>query len=119
MPASLNSVHLIGNIGSDIDLRSMPSGDPVADFRLAMNTHTIKKDGVREDHVEWITVVVFGNNAKVCHENLRKGSMVFIDGRLMTDEFTSKEGTRVRKTKVVVRSIQFLSKYGPIEKDDK
>lgn len=97
--ASLNKVCLIGNLGKDPEMRFLPSGDPVANFSLAVNESWKGKDGERHEKVEWIAVEVLGPLAKIVGDYCQKGKQVYLEGSLTTQEW-EKDGVKHTKTKV-------------------
>lgn len=102
----MNSVNIIGRIGSDIELRSTPSGKPVAEVNLAVD------DGYGENKkTAWIGVTMWGKTAEIASQYLSKGSQVGITGRLSQDEWTDKDsGKKQRKTKVTADNIYFIGR---------
>ncbi len=99
----VNKVILIGNLGADPDVRYMASGDPVANIRLA--TGDVWKDrntGEQKERTEWHRVVFFGKLAGVVEQYLRKGSKLYVEGRLQTRQWTDQNGQDRYTTEVVV-----------------
>lgn len=98
MAGSLNRVSLIGYVGADPEIRRTSTGAPVANFRLATSdTWRDKNSGERKEFTEWHTIVVFGNNdqpglAGIIEQYVRKGSHVFIEGKLRTRKWQDKDG---------------------------
>ena len=91
--ASLNKVILIGHLGADPEMRSLPDGTPVASLRVATTeTWKDKTSGERREATEWHRVVFFGRVAEVAAQYLRKGSQVYVEGRLQTRKWQDKEG---------------------------
>ena len=107
---SVNNVSLLGNIGSDIELRSTPNGNSVISFSLATNEKYTTKQGEKKEHTEWHNIVAWQNLAEVTSNFCKKGSQVFIEGKLETKEYQNKEGVKVYKTQVNAKQIQFLDK---------
>ncbi len=99
----LNSVHLIGRLGKDPELRYTPAGNPVAHFSLAVDD-SYKKDAPPL----WINIVVWNKPAEACHEFLKKGSLVFVGGRLSIRAWEDKDGARHTATEVIANTVQFL-----------
>jgi len=100
--ASINKVILIGNLGADPDVRYMANGDPVARVRIA--TTEVWKDrntGEKQERTEWHRVVFFGKTADVVKQYLRKGSQIYVEGKLRTNKW-QKEGVDHYTTEVVV-----------------
>jgi single-strand DNA-binding protein len=110
--ASINKVILIGNLGSDPEVRFLPSGQPVANFNIATTERWSGKDGNPGEKTEWHRIVVFGKQAENCKEYLRKGRQVYIEGRLQTREWQNKEGQKQRTTEIIAQTVQFLGGPG-------
>lgn len=106
--ASLNKVFLIGNLTKDPVVRKMPSGEDVADMRLAVSRRFRDRTGKDRDETLFINVTVFGNRAAVVGKYLRLGSPVLIEGRLKLDEWTDREGKRQSRISVVAENFEFL-----------
>lgn len=99
--ASLNKVILIGNLGADPETRYAPSGDAICNLRIA--TTEVWKDkasGERREATEWHRVVFFGRTAEVAAQYLRKGSQVYIEGRLQTRKWQDKDGQERYTTEI-------------------
>lgn len=107
MPA-LNRVQLIGNLGKDPETRYTPTGKKVAHFSLAVNRRW-KSAGETKEYTEWINVEAWGRLGEVVQEYLKKGSLVYIEGRLQTDRYEDKGETKYY-TKVVALGLQFLDR---------
>src|SRR4030095_3800252 len=106
MPA-LNRVQLIGRLGKDPEGKFTPTGKRVAHFSVAISNHWKTKEGEVKEHTEWVNVEAWGRLGEVCQEYLKKGSTVFIEGRLKTDKYEDKGETRYF-TKVVALALQML-----------
>lgn len=113
MSASLNQVTLIGNLGSDPELRFTPSQKPVANFSLATNEYRKDDKGERHDHTEWHRIVVWGQQAEACQKFLHKGSQVAILGRLQSSKWTGKDGQHRQNVDIVAHQVLFLDKGPP------
>ena len=110
---SLNKVMLIGNLGSDPELRHTPNGQAVASFSLATNETWGGRDGsAPQERTEWHRIVVWGRTAEVCNEYLRKGSKVFLEGRLQTRQWQDQQGNKRSTTEVVVQNMVMLGGRG-------
>lgn len=108
MTQGLNKVQLIGNLGADVKLNHTHSGTPVSNFRLATgNVHT-DRDGVRQEDTEWHRLVAFGPLAEIANEYLKKGSKVYVEGRLQTKPYMGSDGVERQNTEIVISSIVFL-----------
>jgi single-strand DNA-binding protein len=100
----LNQCQFIGRLGADPETRRMANGDPVVNLRLAVSERWRDKSGERQERTEWITVVIFNENiAKVAEQYLRKGSMLFVSGKLQTREWQDKEGQKRYSTEIVLQ----------------
>ena len=106
--ASINKVILIGNLGSDPEVRFTPGGSAVANFNIATNESWKDKNGQDQERTEWHKIVVWGKQAENCGEYLSKGRPVYIEGKLQTREWTDKDGNKRYTTEVVAQTVQFL-----------
>lgn len=106
--ASLNKVMLIGNLGRDPEIRYMPSGDALANLNLATTDAWKDKGGEKQERTEWHRIVMFGKLAEIAGEYLRKGSQVYIEGRLQTRKWTDKSGMDRYTTEIVADRMQML-----------
>lgn len=104
---SLNKVLIIGNLGSDPDIRYLPSGKPATSFRIATNRQ-YKIEGELRKEVEWFSVVAFGRLAEICSEYLRKGKPVFIEGRMKTRNWTDANGAVHYRTEVIAEGMRLI-----------
>jgi single-strand DNA-binding protein len=107
---SLNKVLLIGNLTRAPELRYTPSGTAVADLRLAVNRNYSTQSGEKREETCFLTVVVWGKQAESCGEYLDKGSQIFVEGRLQTRDWESKDGQKRSATEVVAERVQFMSR---------
>jgi len=112
MPASLNRVFLIGNLTRDPELRYLPSGQAVATFTIAVNRVYNSQTGEKKEDTSFIRVVVWARRAEVCNEYLKKGSPVFVEGRLQSRSWEAQDGTKRSSIEVVANNVQFLSRGG-------
>lgn len=112
--ASLNRVLLIGNLTRDPEVRYTPSGTAVGDLRMATNRKYKTASGEMRDETCFVSVVVWGRQAENCGQFLRKGSSVFVEGRLQYREW-EKEGKKFNRLEVVAGTVQFL---GPARKGE-
>ena len=113
----VNKVILIGNLGRDPDLRYLPSGDPVAKFTLATNSRWKDKEGQWQDRTDWHNIVVFKRQAEICNEYLKKGSPVYIEGRIQNRSWEDKDGNKKYMTEIVAQSINLLGRKGEPEEE--
>lgn len=105
---TLNKVFMVGNLARDPDLRHTPSGTPVTEFRLAVSDSYTTSSGQKHDRTCFIDVVSWRKLAESCAEYLKKGSPVFVEGRLEQDTWTTSEGQRRSRIRVVAYSVQFI-----------
>lgn len=105
MAGSVNKVILVGNLGRDPEIRSMQSGEEIAQLSLATSeTWKDKASGERKERTEWHRVVIFNENlVKVAKSYLKKGSKVYIEGSLQTRKWTDKDGAEKYTTEVVLQ----------------
>ncbi len=106
----VNKVILIGRVTADPEMRSTGSGTPVANLRLVTNSYSGKEaDGTRKEHSEFHSLVLFGRLAEIAGDYVRKGRLVYADGRLQTRSWEDPEGRKRYSTEVIVDSLQLLS----------
>lgn len=108
--ASANRVILLGNLTKDPELRYTNSGVAVTDLRLAVNRVQYQKDGQRKESTDFIPIVVFAKSAEAAATYLRKGSPVFVEGRLQTREWTANDGQKRSVLEVVADRVEFLGR---------
>lgn len=110
---SVNKVLLIGNLGRDPELRYLPSGQTVANFSVATTERFKGRDGQMKEATEWHNIVVYGKQAELCGQYLKKGRQVFVEGRLATRQWDAKDGSGKRsRTEIVALRVQFLGARG-------
>ncbi len=113
MARGINKVILIGHLGQDPEVRALPSGSSIANLRIATTeSWKDKQSGEFKEQTEWQTVVLFGRTAEVAAEYLKKGSQVFIEGRLRTRKWQDKEGKDRYSTEIVGNDMQMLGGRG-------
>jgi len=106
--ASVNKVILIGNLGRDPETRYTTGGDAVTNLRIATTETWKDKAGEKQEKTEWHTVVLFGRQAEIAGEYLKKGRPVYVEGRLQTRKYTDKEGVEKYSTEIVGDRMQLL-----------
>lgn len=104
---SVNKAILVGNLGRDPELRYTQSGQPVCTFSIATSESWGKGDD-RQEKTEWHNVVIWARKGEVAAEYLKKGSKVYIEGRIQTRKWQDKDGKDCYTTEVVARDMQFL-----------
>jgi len=113
MARGINKVILIGYLGADPETKSMPSGTSVANLRLATTEgYKDKQSNEWQERTEWHNVALFGRLAEVAGEYLRKGSQVYIEGRLRTRKWQDKQGNDRYSTEIVANDMQMLGGRG-------
>ncbi|GAB2904676.1 single-stranded DNA-binding protein [Paraburkholderia jirisanensis] len=111
--ASVNKVILVGNLGADPEVRYLPSGDAVANIRLATtDRYKDKTSGENKEVTEWHRVSFFGRLAEIVSEYLKKGSSVYIEGRIRTRKWQAQDGTDRYSTEIVADQMQMLGGRG-------
>lgn len=120
---SVNKVVIVGHIGADPETRFTPSGTAVANFNIATNESRKSAEGEFVDHTEWHSCVLFGKRAEFAGEYLKKGQLVYIEGKLQTRSWEDDGGTKKYKTEVMGNEITMLGKKtgagGSSKGDDK
>jgi single-strand DNA-binding protein len=106
MPA-LNRVQLIGRLGRDPESHFTPTGKKVAHFSVAVSNQWNGNDGEVKEYTEWVNIEAWGRLAEVCQEYLRKGSLIYLEGRLKTNKYEVNAEPRYF-TKVVASALEFL-----------
>jgi len=99
----LNQCSFIGNLGADPEIRSMQNGDKVANFRIAVTEKWKDKDGNQKESTEWVSVVVWGGLTRVVEQYLRKGSKVYIQGKMKTRKWQDQSGADKYSTEIVLQ----------------
>lgn len=107
---SVNKVIVVGNLGADPVVRSLPNaGQNVANFSVASTERYADRSGAKQERTEWFRVVAFGKLADTCEQFLSKGRQVYVEGRLRTREYEAGDGSGKRSvTGIVARQIRFL-----------
>ena len=105
---SINKAMLIGNLGSDPELRFTPSGEQVANFSLATTESWTDKSGERQERAEWHRIVLWRRLAEVAGQYLKKGSKIYIEGKLQTRSWEDQNGQKRYTTEVVANSMEML-----------
>lgn len=104
----LNKVMLIGRLGKDPEFRNTPNGIAVASFSLATDEKRKNESGELISKTEWHRVVAFRRQAEIARDYLRKGSLVYLEGKLHYDSYENKEGVKVYKTEITCDNFQML-----------
>lgn len=111
--ASINKVILIGNLGKDPELKFLPSGQPVANFPIATSEKwKDKSTGETKEQTEWHNIIMFGKLAEIAGQYLKKGSSVFVEGRLQTRKWQDKNGQDRYTTEIIANEMKMLGGRG-------
>jgi|TARA_R110000868_G_scaffold239814_3_gene494297 single-strand DNA-binding protein len=102
----------IGNLGRDPELRYMGDGKAVCNFSFAITEKYKDKSGDQKEVTEWINVATFGRLAEICGEYVRKGTKVYVEGKLKTEKYTDKNGIEKSATKITAEKVDILSSKG-------
>ena len=94
MARGVNKVILIGNSGADPELRYTPGGTAVSNFSIATNESWTDSSGEKQERTEWHRIVVWGRLAEICNQYMRKGSKVYIEGKLQTSSWEGQDGVK-------------------------
>lgn len=113
MARGINKVILVGNLGQDPETRYMPSGGAVTNFTVATNeSWKDKQTGEQKERTEWHKVAMFGRLAEIAAEYLRKGSQVYVEGRLQTRKWQDRDGNDRWTTEIIANEMQMLGGRG-------
>ena len=104
----VNKVILVGNLGADPELKYLPSGVPVVNFSLATSESWTDKDGERQERTEWHRLVLWRKLAEIAEKYLRKGSKLYVEGKLQTRSWDDQSGQKRYTTEIVVNDMQLL-----------
>lgn len=108
--ASVNKVILLGNLGRDPEVRFTQGGTPVANFTMATTDRWSDPSGEKKEKTEWHRIVVWGKQAEIAGEYLKKGRPVFVEGSLQTREWTDREGNKRYTTEARAQRLQLLGR---------
>jgi len=104
----VNKAMLIGRLGKDPDVKYTPDGSMVTNFNLATDEQWKDKNGEKVQKTEWHKIVTFGKLAEICGNYLKKGSLVFIEGRIQTRSWEDKDGVKRFTTEIVAKEMKML-----------
>jgi len=107
---TLNKVMIIGNVGTDPEMRFTPNGNPVTSLRVATNRVYTTPAGDRKQETEWFTVVAWNRLAENCNQFLTKGQRVYAEGRLHTRTWDGQDGQRHSRTEIIANRVLFLDR---------
>ncbi len=114
--ASINKVILVGRLGKDPEVKATPSGSTVAKFSLATDERYTDRDGNKQERTEWHNIVAWGKLGEICGQYLRKGKLIYIEGKIRTESWEDKE-TKVKRyrTDIIADNMQMLERKGDEE----
>lgn len=116
MAKSVNKVILVGNLGKDPEIKYTPTGTPVAKFSLATNERYKDKAGEWQDRTEWHSIVAFQRLAEIVGEYVKKGSKIYIEGRLQTSSWEDKQsGEKKYRTEIIANDLVLLDRKGEVD----
>ncbi|MDQ3077183.1 MAG: single-stranded DNA-binding protein [bacterium] len=108
----LNKAIIIGNLTRDPELKSLPSGIQVASFSVATNRVWKDKSGAKQESADYHNVVVFGRQAEIVSQYMKKGSSILVEGRMQTRSWEAKDGEKKYRTEIIADRIQFGQRGG-------
>ena len=109
---TMNKMMVIGNLGGDPEMRYTPSGQAVTSFRVATNYKYTTADGESRDETEWFTVSVWGRQAETCNQYLAKGRKVFVEGRLKSRTYETRDGQTRFVNEINATDVRFIDTAG-------
>jgi single-strand DNA-binding protein len=109
---NLNKVMIIGNLTRDPEIRNTPAGIPVANFTVATNFYWTDPNGQKQERVEFHNVVTWRRLAEICGQYLRKGSKVYVEGRLQTRDWVGQDGIKRYRTEIIADNMIMLDRSG-------
>ena len=106
----LNKILVIGNVGTDPEMRYTPNGHPVTSFRLATNRTYTTSEGERREETEWFTVTAWRQLAELCNQYVTKGKRVYAEGRLKSDTWVGNDGQNRFRNEIIADRVLFLDR---------
>jgi single-strand DNA-binding protein len=107
---SLNKIMLIGNVGTDPEMRFTANGNPVTSFRVATSRSYTTSEGERRQETEWFTIVAWKKQAESCNQFLTKGQRVYVEGSLRTRSWEGRDGQKRVTAEVIANRVLFLDR---------
>ncbi|MFC1998180.1 single-stranded DNA-binding protein [Chloroflexota bacterium] len=108
--AGLNKVMIIGNLGTDPEMRFTPNGNPVTSFRMATSRNYTSPEGERKQETEWFDVVTWNRLAETCNQFLVKGKRAYVEGRLRTRNWEGQDGQKRSRIEIIANRVLFLDR---------
>jgi single-strand DNA-binding protein len=112
--ANLNKVMIIGNVGTDPEMRFTPNGNPVTSFRVATSRFFTGPDGERKQETEWFTVTAWNKLAESCNQYLAKGRRAYVEGRLRSRVWEGQDGQKRTQVEIVAERVLFLDRQAAV-----
>ena len=106
----LNKIMIIGNVGTDPEMRFTPNGNPVTSFRIATSRTYTTPNGDRRQETEWFDVVTWNRLAETCNQFLAKGRRAYVEGRLRTRTWEGQDGQRRSRIEIIANRVLFLDR---------
>jgi len=106
----LNKVMIIGNLGTDPEMRFTPNGNPVTSFRIATSRNYTSPEGERRQETEWFDVVTWNRLAETCNQFLAKGRRAYVEGRLRTRTWEGQDGQKRSRIEIIANRVLFLDR---------
>jgi len=116
---SVNRMTIIGNLGSEPEMRFTPNGRPVTSFRVATNWRYTTPDGERREETEWFNIVCWSKLAEQCNQFLSKGRLVYVEGRLRMRTWEGQDGQTRSRNEIVADRVKFLDRQGTTPPSEK
>jgi single-strand DNA-binding protein len=104
---NVNKVLLVGNLTRDPEMRALPSGQPVVNFGIATNRVWRDKEGQKQQQADFHNIVAFGRLAETVNQYMKKGNMMYVEGRLTTRTWDAQDGSKRSRTEIIAENIQF------------
>lgn len=105
---SVNKVIIIGRLGADPELKTMPSGQNMCRISLATSENWTDKDGNKQERTEWHRIIIWGRQADSCSKYLSKGSQAYVEGRIQTRSWEDQDGQKKYTTEIIANNVTFL-----------
>ena len=109
---TMNKMMIIGNLGRDPEMRYTPNGQAVTSFTVATNYRYTTADGERRDETEWFSISVWGRQAETCNQYLAKGRKVFVEGRLKSRSYETRDGETRFVNEISASDVRFIDTQG-------
>lgn len=106
--SSVNKAILIGHVGKDPEIRFMADGKAIASFSIATSENWKDKNGEKQVKTDWHNITIFGKLAEIVQQYVKKGQLLYVEGKITTDKYTDKSGVEKYSTKIIVDQMQML-----------